>query len=405
MTTASTRRLVFWSVVGLLVVVAVAVAMMPRPIPVDVATLVRGPLRVTLDHEGQTRVRERFVVSAPIAGRVLRIGLEPGDQVIKGRTVLATLLPVSPPLLDLRSRAEGTSRVAAASAAVDGARAQRDQAQAASAFATSEARRTRQMLEEGLASRQAAESADAEALVRQRALQAAEAAVAAAAHELEAAQAALVEPGQPSGRSSAGDRAGVVSVLAPVDGVVLRRVRESESVVAQGEPLLEVADRAGLEVIADFLSTDAVQMTPGLPVLIDRWGGAAPLHGRVRRIEPSAFLKVSALGVEEQRVFVVIAFADPPAAARVLGDGYRVEARVVMWEASDVLQVPASALFRHGDGWAVFALQDGRARLRQVEIGHRNGVAAELQRGAQAGDRVIVHPADQVMDGVRVVPR
>jgi HlyD family secretion protein len=402
MTTATRRRIVIWGVIGLLAVLSLVVALLPRAIAVDLATISKAPMRVTLDHEGLTRVRERFVVSAPVAGRVLRINLEPGDRVERGRTVLATLLPSEPVLLDARTRAEQRPRIQAASAALDGARAEREQARAASAFAASEARRARMLVEQGLSTRQAGETAAAEAEVRASALKAAEAAVEAAAHQLEVARATLSGAGSGT-KAAAPSRA--IELTSPIDGVVLRRVRQSEAVVAQGEPLIEVADPSALEVIVDFLSTDAVRMAPGMPVLIDRWGGSSPLNGRIRRIEPSGFLKVSALGVEEQRVWVVVELADPRAAWKSLGDAFRVEARAITWERPDALQVPTSALFRQGGGWAVFAVQGGRARLQRVTIGNRNGVAAELLSGLAAGDQVIVYPPDQVGDLVRVIPR
>jgi HlyD family secretion protein len=402
MTTSTRRRIAIWSVLGAVALAALVVAMRPAPVAVDQAVLAAGPMRVTIDHEGLTRVRERFVVSAPLAGRVLRIELEPGDRVERGRTVLATLLPAVPGLLDVRTRAEATSRIQAAGSALDRARAERDQAQASSAFAASEARRARLMVEQGLGTRQSGEAAVAEAAVRARAFDAAEAAVAAASHDLEAARAMLVEPG---GRSAAVPSQKSVDLTSPIDGVVLRRIRQSEAVVAQGEPLVEVADPSALEVIVDFLSTDAVRMKAGMPVLIDRWGGASPLAGRIRRIEPAAFLKVSALGVEEQRVWVVVELADPPAAWAALGDGFRVEARVVTWERADALQIPTSALIRQGEGWAALVIEGGLARMRPVTIGHRNGVAAELLGGLKAGDHVIVHPPDQVADLTRVALR
>ncbi len=401
MKTAGRRRLMFWGAIGLLAVAAVVVALMPRAIAVDVATVTQGRMAVTLDHEGQTRVRERFAVSAPLAGRVLRVELEPGDRVARGETVLATLLPAAPALLDARARAEANSRVQAAEASLQQATAERERARAVSDFAASEARRNRSMLADGIVTREAAESADSSALVAARALQAAVAAERAAARDLDVAKAALTGS---TSRPAAG-AAAAIRVRSPIDGVVLRRLHESEAVVPQGEPLVEVADPAALEVIADFLSTDAVRIRPGMSVLIDRWGGSAPLNGRVRRVEPSAFLKVSALGVEEQRVWVVIEFADPRGAWDALGDGYRVEARVVTWQRDGVVQVPTGALFRHGEQWAVFRVEAGRARLREVAIGERNGLSAEVTGGLQAGDRVVVHPSDQVEDGARVAER
>ncbi|HSK09021.1 MAG TPA: HlyD family efflux transporter periplasmic adaptor subunit, partial [Vicinamibacterales bacterium] len=269
-------------------------------------------------------------------------------------------------------------------------------------YAAVERDRARRLESQCVVSEQALQAAEADATARARALAAAESAVTAAGHEVEAARAALLRPGT----GAPGDRpAQALTLRAPVDGVVLRRLRESEAVVPQGEPLLEIGDTASLEVIADFLSADAVKIEAGQRVLIDQWGGPVPLDGRVRRVEPSAFLKVSALGVEEQRVWVVIDFDDPRSAGRALGDGYRVEARVVVWERPGVLQAPASSLFRRGDGWAVFAVRGGRATAREVRVGQRTGLAAEILSGLQASDLVIVHPPDTVTDGTRVAGR
>lgn len=396
------RRIAFWGVIGIVVVGAGIVAVMPKAIPVDMATVARGPMTVTLDHEGKTRVRERFVVSAPVSGRVLRIELRPGDAVVANQTVLATMRPGTSALLDTRTRIEAQSRVKAAEAMAGQARAARDQARTQSEFANTERERTKNLAAQGLVTPQARQAADTEAVARQGALEAAEAAVQAAQHDVETARATLLEPGTTTARD--GGRAELV-VRAPVNGVVLQRLHESEAPVAQGEPLLEVADLSALEVIADFLSTDAVRIEPGMPVLIDGWGGRGSLNGRVNRVEPGGFLKVSALGVEEQRVWVVVNFTEPRSAWQALGDGYRVEARVVVWSRDNVIEAPTSALFRRGDSWAVFAVENGVARLRRVEVGQRNGVMAEILSGLKAGDQVVVYPPDEVTDGVRVSQR
>jgi HlyD family secretion protein len=403
MKTTTRRRILFWGVTGVVAVGAAIAAVMPKAVPVDIATVTRGPITVTLDHEGRTRVRERFVVSAPVSGRVLRIELRPGDTVVANQTVLATLLPGTSALLDARTRAEAQSRVKAAEAMLEQARAARDQARTQSEFANTERDRTKNLVAQGLATPQAGLAADTEAAARQRALDAAAAAAQAAEHELEAARATLLEPGAAASRDSSG-RAALV-VRSPINGVVLQRLHESEAPMAQGEPLLEVADLSALEAIADFLSTDAVRIKPGMAVQIDGWGGGAPLKGRVDRVEPGGFLKVSALGVEEQRVWVVVNFDEPRAAWQALGDGYRVEARVVVWSQADVVKAPTSALFRHADQWAVFAVENGVARLRPVQVGQRNGVMAEIVSGLKAGEQVVVYPPDTVTDGVRVSQR
>ena len=407
----ATRRMIVWGVIGVAIVVALIMAMAPRPGPVDLETVERGPMMVTLDHEGKSRVRDRFVISAPVAGRVQRIVLEPGDPVVANETILAVFQPGDPALLDSRTRAEAEAIVSAAEAAVRTAQAQRARVQAETDFAEAEVSRLSSLAERRIIADRMLEAAEAEAEASREALEAAISAERAAEHQLEAAKARLLEPadGSDSGAARGGGEGASASpsvlLRSPVDGVVLRRLRQSEAVVPMGEPLLEVADPADLEVVADFLSTDAVRMRPGMAALIDQWGGDKLLHGSVRRIEPAGFMKISALGVEEQRVNVVVDFDDPRDAWESLGDEYRVEVRVVVWEGDDVLKVPTSSLFRYGDGWAVFAVNNGKAELREVEIGHRTGLHGEVVSGLEEGDQVIAHPPETVVDGVSVEQR
>lgn len=386
--------------VAALVVVAVLVILVfrPHPVAVELGAVERGPLLVTVDHEGISRVRDRFVVSAPVAGKVLRIELEPGDPVVARDTVVATFEPAAPVALDARSRAEAEAAVRAARANLDRARAERDAAEAQREFAVDELDRITALHASGFASKQQLDSATTAARAATEQLQAGESAVRGALHDLESANATLIEPGASESDGSRG-----FPIRSPVDGVVLKRHHESESVVSAGEPLLDVADPARMEVVADFLSTDAVRMRPGMRALIERWGGERPLEATVRRIEPAGFMKVSALGVEEQRVWVIADLEDPRSDWQALGDGYRVEMRVVLWQSDDVLQVPMSALFRGPNGeWAVFADVGGVAHATPVEVGHRNGQAAEVVSGLAVGDRVIVHPPDSVEDGTRI---
>jgi HlyD family secretion protein len=398
------RRMLIWGGIGVVVVVLLVVAFLPKPVPVDLEPVIRGPMQVTLDHEGKTRVRDRFVISAPVPGRVTRIELEPGDAVKANETVLATFEPTDPSLLDARTRAEARASVNAAEAKLERSRAERERARAESDYATTELDRIRRLAGQGIVSEDALDAADVEARARARALEAAESAVRAAKHELAAARARTLEPGDTRvGNPGRADRS--VRLRSPVDGVVLRRLRESEAVVPAGEPLMEVADPADLEVVADFLSTDAVKMKDGMAARIEQWGGEGALRGRVRRVEPSGFMKISALGVEEQRVNVIVDFDDPREAWRRLGDEYRVEVRVVIWEEDDVVQVPTSSLFRHGESWAVFVVNGGKARATEVTAGRRTGLRAEILEGVEEGDRVVVHPSEQVRDGVRVEER
>jgi HlyD family secretion protein len=381
-------------------VAAFAIALRPSPTAVDLAKVERGPLRVTLDEEGETRVRERFVVSAPFPARVLRVELEPGEPVVAGETVLVTLRPGTPSLLNARDRASLEARVRSAEAAVGRARSQRDRARAELRFAESDYRRQSSLGKQGIVSTEIVEVAELGVETRRETLAATEYDVRTAQAELEAARAALLEAG-------AGDpgQSGVYQLRSPVSGVVLRRLRESEAVVVAGEPLLEVGEARDLEIVSDMLSTDAAQLRPGYPVEIEQWGGGDVLRGRVRRIEPSGFTKISALGVEEQRVWVVMDLVDPPERRLALGDGFRVEVRVVVWEGKDVLQVPTSALFRDEQGWKVFAVENGNAVRRAVEVGPQNGLAAEIRSGLKEGDQVILHPSGEIAEGVAVQER
>ncbi len=384
--------------ISLAVVAALlGIALWPSTVPVDVSSATRGPLLVTVDEEGVTRVRQRFVISAPVSGRVLRIELEPGDRVARGQIVVR-MRAEAPPLLDARTRAEAQAAVDSARAALGRARAEEQRANAALRQAERELARIRELAQSGAVSRQQAEALESEAQVARESANAATFAARAAVSALQGAEARL----SPSSTEGAGR---VVTVAAPVDGVILKRLRESESVVPAGDPLLEIGDPRRLEMVSDLLSTDAVRIKPGARAIIEQWGGAQPLEAKVRRIEPAGFTKISALGVEEQRVNVVLDFVDPAAAWTALGDAYRVEVRVVIWEGSGVLMVPTGALFREGEQWAVYVVESGRARRRLLELGHQNGREAEVVSGLEEGSRVILHPGDGLADGARVSER
>ncbi len=391
------RRLV-WLLASAVGVVLIALAMRPQPVPVDLASAQRGPLEVTVDEEGETRVRERYVVSAPLAGRVLRIELEPGDPVVAEETILAIFQPAEPVLLDARSRAEAAARVQAMRAAVSRAQAERDGAAAELEYRQAELRRFQRLAAEGVVSGEALDAAQIGARTAEESLKAAESALRNTRYELEVARAALIEDGP-------GTAGRTLELRSPVDGAVLKRLRESEAIVAAGEPLLEVGDPRQLEIIADFLSTDAVKIRPGQAVYVEQWGGEGSLAGRVRRVEPSGFMKVSALGVEEQRVNVILDLVEPAERWQALGDGYRVEVRVLVWQADDALKVPTSSLFRDGDAWAVLTVQAGQARKVRLELGQHNGREAEVRSGLTAGQEVVIHPGDRVADGIKVTAR
>lgn len=388
---ASTRRRLIVAAVAAVLLVLVVLALRPAPVPVDVAVVSRGPLEVTLEEDGETRVRNRYVISAPLSGRVLRIRLEPGDRVSAGETVLATFLPNPPSLLDARTRAELQARVSAAEAALNRARAEEQRIDAELAQARRTLTRTERLVEGGALPPEQLEADQLAVNTLEKTLEAARAGVRAAQAELQMARASLMQPQR--------DAATPIDIRSPIDGVVLRRLRESEAVVPQGEPLLEVGDVTELEIVADFLSTDAVRIRPGQRVYIVRWGGGEELRGRVRLVEPAGFTKVSALGVEEQRVNVIIDFDDPAAAFAQLGDRYRVEVRVVVWSTDDAVTVPVSSLVREGDGWSVFVVDGDRAVRRTVEIGQRSDTSAQVLSGVEPGERVVVFPSDQLEDG------
>jgi HlyD family secretion protein len=369
-------------------------------LPVQLAEVSRGPLRVTVDEEGETRVRRRYVVAAPTAGRLLRIELDEGDAVLAG----AVVARVEPAPLDPRDEATAEARLRSAEAQRRAADARAALAEAALRQAERDSGRAERLRDAGAKSDEALEIARLKRTEAMQELEAARFAADAATHEIEAVEAVLIATRSPKLRtpSAAGPCRGgapCIDVRSPVAGEVLRVHEESERIVSAGTPLLEVGDPRDIEVVVDVLSADAVRIRPGAPVAIEDWGGEEPLRARVRRVEPSGFTKVSALGVEEQRVNVVADFEDGPGA---LGDGYRVEARVVVWEAADVLRVPGSALFRRAGKWHVFALERGAARLREVEVGHRGSFETELLAGLEPGERVILHPSDRVQDGVRV---
>lgn len=384
-------------VLVLLVVAGIVLAALwPESVSVSVVRVERGHMLVSLDEEGETRVRERFVLSAPVAGRLQRIELEPGDAVTAGKTIVARLEPAASPLLDARTRRELSVATAAARAAVGQARAERERQATQAERARVTLERDRELARAGAIPREQLEVSEAALKTARDALSAAAFTVQRVESELELAEARLGTPGT-SGR--------LFDVVAPASGVVLRRLHESEALVPAGEPLLEIGDPTQTEIVADLLSTDAARVAAGAPVQIERWGGEQALAGRVRRVEPSGFTKVSALGVEEQRVNVIIDWANAASPPPALGDGYRVEVAIELWSGDDVSKLPSGALFRQGDAWATFRLVSGRARLTPVAIGHRTPREVEIESGLSAGDIVVHYPPDTLADGARVEVR
>ncbi len=392
----SWRRSLLWALLVAGLAVVLFFGFRPQPLLVDVEAVSRGPMARTVEEEGRTRVMEIYRISAPLSGQVRRIELEPGDRVEAGQ-VIARIDAQATGVLDVRSVKEAESQVAAAGAALEVARREFEAAVADNVFAAAEYKRLRTLGEQELIAVNEVEEAEAAAKHADAVQRAAQAQVERARHDLEAARTALSYAGSLDPVAS-----GVISLHAPVSGVVLRRHFESAQVVAAGAPILEIGELAFLEVEVDVLSADAVGIEPGMRVLFERWGEAEPLQGRVRRVEPGGFTKISALGVEEQRVWVIADFTSPQTLWQRLGDEYRVNARFILWEADDALRVPLSALFRRDDGWALFAVEGGRARLRSVNIGEQGENFAQVIGGVAAGEHVVVHPDRELEDGRRV---
>ncbi|GBE04277.1 macrolide export protein MacA [bacterium BMS3Abin09] len=377
-------------IIAALIIAAIIYGFLPKPVSVETVNIKKGYMKVDIEEEGRTRVMNRFIVSAPVAGYALRINLNVGDLVNKGDAI-TQLEPLRSNVLDPRNRA-------AAEASIKAAKANALAAKADSEFAQKELDRTKALYKDGLVSEEKLDAANAEALGRGAALRSSEFSVEVAQYELEAADTAL----KYSTALETGEQMEKVMIKSPVSGYVLKVNHESEGVVQGGEALVEIGDPKMLEVEVDVLSADAVRIRPGTPVLFERWGGESPLKGKVRVVEPTGFTKISALGVEEQRVLVISDIISPPEEWKALGDGYRVEAGFILWEAEGVLQVPSSALFRYDDGWAVFVMKGKKALLRKVDLGRRNGLSAQVISGLIEGDTVITHPDSSIKNGTSV---
>ena len=379
------------------IVLAIGYAFLPKPVPVEVAKVARGRLAVTVEEEGKTRVVDRFTVAAPVAGIARRIALNVGDGVSRGQALLE-IDPAPPPFLDLRRKESTEAKVRAAEAALASAKEEARAAAAKEEYARATLERSAKLHASGFASRDELEAAESGGRQAQAALRSSEFAVNVARSELEAARAERI-----SATAKAGPKATErVIVRSPVEGSVLAVLHKSEGAVREGEPLIAIGNPRSLEVEVDVLSADAVRIRPGSRVLFTRWGGEGALEGKVRTVEPAGFTKVSALGVEEQRVLVIADLVSPRQAWEKLGDGFRLEASFILWEGEGVLQAPSAALFRHGDGWASFVADGGKARLRPVTPGQRSVQFVQILSGLSEGTSVIVHPSDQVRDGARI---
>lgn len=393
-----TRKQWTYTAAGLALLAALTLwALQPQPVPVETAEVRKGLFEQTVEEDGKTRVRERYVVSAPTAGRLARTSLKVGDRVLAGATV-AVLSPAAPAMLDARSARELAERAGAAEAGVAQARAKVARAEAAREQARADLARQKKLQREGFIAPAALEQAELAERIQTKELEAARAAQAGAVHDLAQAQAALMRAREAAGVRRAGSAWEIVS---PVNGHVLKVVQESETTVGAGTPLLEIGDPTDLEVVVDVLSLDGQRISAGARVDIDS-GGGQRLAGRVRRVEPAAFTKVSALGVEEQRVNVIVDFVSPPEQWRGLGDQFRIDARIILFERQDALVVPIAALFRDNENWAVYVASGGRAEKRQVKVGGRTTREAWIESGLAATERVIVYPGDSLRDGSRL---
>ena len=394
----TTRGAVF--VFGVAAIVgALAWLLLPGPIPVETATVTMGRFVATVDEDGKTRVRERYVVVAPLAGRSTRIPLKVGDGVATN-DVIVSIFSAPAPLLDPRSRREIEERLGAAEAARERTQAAVERARAQAAQAKIEFERTRTLFERGASTSQALERAELALRVADRDLRAAEFQDHAVEHEVAQAKALLAS--YERGGDTPIDH---WNVTAPVDGVILKVIQKSETVVAPGTPLVEIGDARDLEIVVDVLSTDAVEIRLGAEVIIERWGGSGTLAGRVRRVEPTAFTKISTLGVEEQRVNVIVDVISPAQSWAGLGDGYRVEARISVFERDAATIVPTGALFRVGTEWYTYVVKNGRAERRRIEVLRRSGRSAAIAAGLAVNETVVVYPSDRIAPGVRVATR
>jgi HlyD family secretion protein len=367
----------------------------PKPVMVETGVITRAPLTVRVSEEGKTRIRNRYVVAAPVGGMMQRVVMRPGDEVKANETVITRIVPQTAPLIDPRARIQAQEAVSMHKA--NRKRAVESQAalKIAAALAAVERDRAFAVKERGAVSALDLDRVEAEATAKAAELRAAEFALQVIDHELAQALAVLEQP-------ASGATDPVVEIKSPVTGKVLTVMQESETMMSPGQPIIEVGDPADIEIEAEILSRDAVTIEAGDEVLIEQWGGADALKGRVRRVEPAAFTKVSALGVEEQRVIVLIDLQAADGKAKALGDRFRVEVRVAVWHADDVLVSPAGALFREGNQWKTFVMRDGRSRLTSVEVGHSDGRFSQILSGLALGDKVLLHPPDTVADGSAV---
>lgn len=383
--------------VAALVILLITFGLMPKSTSVDTALVTRGPMEVILEDEGQTRVVDRFVVAAPVSGYTQRVGLKVGDSVEQGESIL-TIEPMPAEALNPQRRAEAEARIAAAEATLHSAQETGRARDAEATLASSELARVKALVEAGAATARELEVAQAQQSQAEAQRVSATFSVDVARHNVEAAKTAL----RYAGASSGGER---IQVKSPIAGSVLAVHHESAGVVSAGTPIMEIGNPSRLEVAIDVLSQDATRIDPGMHVRFARWGGDGELTGTVRRVEPVGFTKISALGVEEQRVWILVDFTSDPSVWRRLGDGYRVIAQFILWASDDALQIPTSATFRTSGDWNVFVLENGKAVVRRINVGQRSGLRVQVVDGLAEGDQVVVHPPSDLQDGDRIKSR
>ncbi|MGI9367360.1 MAG: efflux RND transporter periplasmic adaptor subunit [Ruegeria sp.] len=402
-------RSILTVVASLAVVGILLAAFWPRPMLVDLATVKRGDMIVTINDEGRTRVKEPYVVSSPVAGELQRVTVLPGDRVVGGETIVARMSPANPSALDVRTREQAIAAVSAAEAALRVARADMNAALATNVFAQSELERTQKLVDKGISSKVAMERSEQAAKIAKANLDTVQAAISMREAELANARAQLIgfdDAGLAQALEDNERPSYSIPMRAPIDGTILKVIHKSETTLPAGEPILEIGDIEGdLEVMTELLSSDAVQVSEGNRVIITNWGGPGDLSGSVSRIDPYGYTKYSALGVEEQRVETTIQFDGPSEDRGTLGHGYRIEVQIVVWAQEDVVIVPSAALFRQGQNWAVFANADGRAVLREIKVGRNNGVEAQVISGLEPGESVVQFPSANLTDGARIAER
>lgn len=400
--TVHKSRTLLWLMIGLILIAALSFLFWPRAVITDIGTLNKSPFRMSISEEGKTRVHDIYVLSAPVTGHLRRIDADVGDPVEMSRTIVAEIEPIDPTFLDPRSEAQAKADIEAASSSMKLARAEVKQAEAELEFASSELARMRELRVNVSVSQRELDNARRTFKTSRAALATAQAALQMRTFEHERMEAQLLSPATTQSQRG---RCQCLNILAPVNGQILKIINKSEGVVSAGTPLVEIGDPADIEIVIELLSSDAVKVEPGKLVEIRNWGGEGVLSGRVNRIEPVGFMKVSALGIEEQRVNVIVDLLDNYERWSRLGHAYQLDVDIILFEGTDVLSVPVTALFREGQRWVIYAVRDGIVDKRFLEVGRQNAFSAEILSGLEEGDQFVVYPNNQIIDGVAVEPR